>query len=223
MDKATKRTFKKVLTELKKTGATRVNKSDIITFFTKSSRKDNDATNKKREHILALLLTVPHSFLIDPIYGVQWRMVSDDWIRVLKAFTPNPEKEATTKLMGGRKYNHDLDLIIDAEHETKHKIEFKYGGTKITELAQFLSLQAKAPLFPLTFPEFYYENYIDQYLACDAGITESKPPLANYLVMVTKVNYDVSPFFTQLKERENVNKAQKDKIVNDGITDYLKQ
>lgn len=219
MDKI-KRTFKKVLTELKKTGAARVNSSDITTFFTTSSRNDNDVTNKKRENVLASLLAVPDDYLADPTHGHQWRAVRDDWIRVLKTFTPDPEREATTKLMGGRKYNYDIDLFIKT-NSNKHKLEFKYGGTKITELPQFLSLQAKAPLFPLTFPQFYYEKYIDQYIACDEGLTIPKPPLAEYLDMVTKVNYDVAPFFAQLKERENVNKAQKDKIVNDGITDYL--
>lgn len=221
MDKV-KRTLKKVLAELKKTGAVRVNSSDITTFFTTSSRNDNDATNKKRENVLASLLTVPPDYMTDPTHGEQWRAVRDDWIRVLKTFTPDPEKEATTKLMGGRKYNYDIDLFIKT-NSNKHKIEFKYGGSKITELPQFLSLQAKAPLFPLTFPQFYYEKYIDQYLACDDGLTAPKPELAQYLDMVTKVNYDVNPFFAQLKERENVNKAQKDKIVNDGITDYLNQ
>ena len=223
-----KRALKKVLTELKKTGAARVNKSDITTFFTTSSRNDNDATNKKRENALAALLTVPADYLADPTYGGQWRTVRDDWIRVLKKFTPDPETEATTKLMGGRKYNYDIDLLVKTKtnantiaNTNTHKLEFKYGGTKITELPQFLSLQAKVPIFPLTFPQFYYEMYIDQYLATDAGLTTPKPPLTEYLDMVTKVNYDVSPFFTQLKERENVNKAQKDKIVNDGITDYL--
>jgi hypothetical protein len=217
-----KRTFKKVLTELKKTGAARVNKSDITTFFATSSRNDNDAANKKRENALAALLTVPADYLADPTYGPQWLTVRDDWIRVLKAFTPDPATEATTKLMGGRKYNYDIDLTIK-NSINRHKLEFKYGGTKITELPQFLSLQAKAPLFPVTFPEFYYEKYIDQYIAADAGLTAPKPPLTEYLDMVTKVNYDVSPFFAQLKEREDVNKAQKDKIVNDGITDYLNQ
>ena len=216
-----KRTFKKVLAELKKTGAVRVNKSDITTFFSTSSRNDNDTANKKRENALAALLTVPADYLADPTHGHQWQTVRDDWVRVLKAFTPDPSTEATTKLMGGRKYNYDIDLSIK-NSGTHHKLEFKYGGTKITELPQFLSLQAKVPLFPLTFPEFYYEKYIDQYLACDEGLsTVSKPQLAEYLEMVTKVNYDVSPFFAQLKEREDVNKAQKDKIVNDGITDYL--
>jgi hypothetical protein len=215
--------FKKVLTELKKTGAARVNKSDITTFFTTSSRNDNDATNKKRENVLASLLTVPPDYLSDPTHGIQWRTVRDDWIRVLKAFTPDPEREATTKLMGGRKYNYDIDLSIKTNDANRYKIEFKYGGTKITELPQFLSLQAKIPLFPLTFPQFYYDNYIDKYLSTDEGITIPKPPLTQYLDMVTKVNYDVSPFFAQLKERENVNKTQKDKIVNDGITDYLNQ
>ena len=213
-----RRTFKKVLTELKKTGAGRVNKSDITTFFATSSRGDNDATNKKRENALAALLTVPSDYLADPTHGEQWRIVRDDWIRVLKNFTPDPATEATTKLMGGRKYNYDIDLLVNTN---KHKLEFKYGGTKITELPQFLSLQAKVDLFPVTFPQFYYERYIDQYLATDAGLTATKPELAQYLEMVAKVNYDVSPFFAQLKERENINKAQKDKIVNDGITDYL--
>jgi hypothetical protein len=223
MDKL-KRTFKKVLTELKKTGAARVNKSDIMTFYTTSSRNDNDAANKTRENALASLLTVPADYLTDPKYGQQWRSVRDDWIRVLKKFTPDPETEATTKLMGGRKYNYDIDLSVKTNANTNtHKLEFKYGGTKITELPQFLSLQAKVPIFPLTFPQFYYEKYIDQYLATDTGLTTPKPPLTEYLDMVTKVNYDVSPFFAQLKERENVNKAQKDKIVNDGITDYLNQ
>ena len=212
MDK-TKRVFNKVLAELKKRGALRVCKSDITTFFVSSSRSENDAINKKRENVLAALLTAPAEYFTDIEFGERWRMVRMEWI---KALPPGP---VSTKLMGGRKYNYDIELKCD--NGDIRKLEFKYGGTNISELPQFLSLQAKTPLFSHTFPQFYYEKYIDLYIGCDPGITESKPPLAQYLDQVTKLNYDVNPFFAQLKDRELVAQDRKNKIVNDGITDYL--
>ena len=128
-------------------------------------------------------------------------------------------------IKGGRKYHYDADLeyYMNDELLSTVKIEFKYGGTTINDLPQFLSLQAKYELFPKTYDEFYYEHYMDSYINCDESITEPKPPLNEYKKLVTKLNYSVSPFFQQLKERENYFKKEKVSIVNKSITDYLSQ
>jgi len=218
-----KRNYKKVLVEMKKQFAVRVQKSDIATFFVTSNRNDNDATNKKRENILSNLLKISPEYISDPEYGQKWETVRNEWIRVIEELTSDYSKKQMweTKLMAGRKYNYDIEL--STEDGKIYKIEFKYGGTKITELPQFLSLQAKVELFPVTFPQFYYDKYIDKYIACDCGISEHKPTISEYLVMVTKVNYDVSPFFAQLKERELIEQSSKNKVVNASITEYLNE
>ena len=88
-------------------------------------------------------------------------------------------------------------------------------------MPQFLSLQAKAELFHETYDKFWYETYLDRYLACDAGLTETKPSLETYLKCVTKTSYSVTPFFAKLKERELIFQAEKNEVVNQSITDYL--
>lgn len=216
-----KRNYKKVLVELKKRFDNHIKKSDISTFFATSNRNDNDATNKKRENILSNLLTISPEYINDNEYGQKWVTVRNEWVRVIEELVNSTAQMCKTKLMAGRKYNYDIELTT--EHGKIYKIEFKYGGTKINELPQFLSLQAKVDLFPITYPQFYYDKYLDQYIACDCGISEQKPTMSEYLDMVTKVNYDVSPFFAQLKEQELIEQPNKNKVVNDSIADYLNQ
>jgi hypothetical protein len=114
-------------------------------------------------------------------------------------------------------YYNDTALIAN------RKIEFKNGGTSIGDLPQFLSLQVKVGLFSDTYDNFWYINYLDEYIRCDAEITVAKPPLDSYLKAVTKTNYNSHPFFAQLKQREHFFQKEKNAVVNESITDYLNQ
>lgn len=201
--------------------------SDIQTFFQQSSRDENDATNKIREKVLEILSNPPADYFQHPEFGHSWRTVSDAWTRVLQKVaekTDIPEYTTTEiKLKGGRCYNYDADVIY--KHGVTvvaiRKIEFKNGGTNIGALPQFLSLQAKVALFPVTYDVFYYEHYLDRYLACDKGLTEPKPTLATYCKHVTSTKYTITPFFAQLKSRELFFQNEKNAVVNASITDYL--
>jgi hypothetical protein len=125
------------------------------------------------------------------------------------------------------------------------KIEFKYGASNINGIPQFLSLQTKFGMFrnhdaapaptptpTPTYEVFWYQKYLDKYIACDPQLTciESdtptpptppKPSLEDYLKFVPKTNYDVNPFFVHMKECEANFKKEKDKVVNDSISEYL--
>jgi hypothetical protein len=105
----------------------------------------------------------------------------------------------------------------------QEKIEFKYGSSSIDKIPQFLSLQARFPFFTESYDKYYYENYLDKYIACDDTITEPKPSLEIYLKYVTNTNYNILPFFENLKNCEENNKKEKDVIVNKSIHEYLLQ
>ena len=201
--------------------------SDITVFFQHSTRNENDSTNKTRERILSVLCSPPTEFLEHDEYGPSWRSVHQKWNDALRTIATNttipPYTSTTIQMKGGRGFNYDAE--ISYYHESillaTRKIEFKYGGTTIDSLPQFLSLQAKMNLFSKTYDTFWYESYLDQYLACDTEITQPKPSLDVYLKSVTSTIYSVTPFFEQLKERELFFQQEKNNIVNRSITDYL--
>jgi hypothetical protein len=201
--------------------------SDISTFFTTSTRSENDAANKIREKVLEVISNPPKEYLESPEFGTSWRTVHDAWkdaLTRLAEATHVPVYTSTeVKIRGGRTFNYDADVMYynGADLVGNRKIEFKNGGSNIGELPQFLSLQAKIPLFAETYDKFWYENYLDKYLACDTSITQPKPTLDAYLKSVTSTVYSITPFFSQLKGRELFFQKEKNAVVNTSITDYL--
>ena len=202
--------------------------SDITTFFTTSSRNNNDATNKIREKILKVIGDPPKEYLESEEFGESWKKVHTAWNDILKevALEVGLEQDYTStkiKVKGGRNSYYDADVSYYKGDTliTTIKVEFKNGCSKIDNLPQILSLQAKIDLFPETYDTFWYKNYLDRYLACDDSITESKPSLEDYQKHVTKIKYSVTPFFEQLKNKENNHKKEKNTVVNTSITDYL--
>jgi hypothetical protein len=203
------------------------NVSDITTFFSTSTRNDNDATNKVREKVLKLICNPPKEYLDHSEFGNSWRIVHEAWNDALKKIaqeTSVPMYTSTQiKVRGGRKFNYDADVMYynGTTLVANRKIEFKNGGSSIGDLPQFLSLQAKIGLFSETYDKFWYENYLDKYIACDASITEAKPSLQVYLKNVGSTKYTITPFFAQLKTRELFFQKEKNEVVNMSITDYL--
>ena len=201
--------------------------SDIATFFTTSNRNENDATNKVRESVLKVISNPPKEYLDNTEFGNSWRIVHQAWTDALQKIadeTSIPGYTSTkTNTKGGRRFNYDAEVTYfnGTTIVAKRKIEFKNGGTNIDDQPQFLSLQAKHEIFANTYDKFWYENYLDKYLACDALITQSKPSLEAYLKSVTSTKYSVTPFFNQLKSREDFFKKEKNDVVNASITEYL--
>ena len=201
---------------------------DIMAFFTTSSREKNDTVNKIRENILKIISNPPKEYLENKEYSHYWNIVHQEWDNIIKIIVNNYELiynniRIEITLMGGRSRHYDIDLRCYVENtlEKSIKIEFKNGGFKLTDLPQILSLRARFPIIDESYDKFYYENYLDQYILCDEEITEIKPSLETYLQKITSVNYDIHPFFEQLRKYENNHKNTKNEIVNKSITDYL--
>ena len=200
-----------------------IHPSMITTFFQKSTRDNNDATNAIRERIIGCLSTSP--FLEDPIHGPAWKTLMSAWDTAVREVAEKTQVPAydrvTVSMKGGRGYHYDADLQFHtSDGIVLRMIEFKYGATQVTSLPQFLSLQAKFPMFEVTYDAFYYDHFLDRYLACDEGLTETKLSREDYLHRVTATTYHV-PFFQQLKEREDVAKQEKNRVVNESIAAYL--
>lgn len=201
--------------------------SDIATFFNTSTRAENDATNKIREKVLTILSDPPKEYLDNAEFGHLWAIVCEAWTKALKTLAEDtgiPEYTSVEfKKKGGRKFNYDGDAMYynGTDLVASRPIEFKKGGSSISKQPQFLSLQAKFPLFTETYDRFWYANYLDKYIACDSGITEPKPSLEIYLKNVTNTKYSITPFFEQLKKRELFFQKEKNSVVNTSITDYL--
>lgn len=211
----------------RKTQHKMANVSDITTFFSTSTRNDNDATNKVREKVLKLICDPPKEYLDNAEFGNSWRIVHQAWNDALKKIAEETSVPIYTstqiKVRGGRKFNYDADVMYynGTTLVANRKIEFKNGGSNIGDLPQFLSLQAKIGIFTETYDKFWYENYLDKYIACDSSITETKPSLQLYLKNVSSTKYTITPFFAQLKTRELFFQKEKNEVVNISITDYL--
>lgn len=201
--------------------------SDITTFFSTSTRAENDAANKTREKVLKVICNPPQEYLDHPEFGSSWRTVHTAWNEALKTVAADtavpPYTSTKIKIMGGRGFNYDalVSYYDGATHVASRKIEFKKGGATIDDQPQFLSLQAKIGLFAVTYDRFWYDNYLDSYIACDSGITAAKPSLELYLKNVTSTRYTITPFFEQLRERELFFQKEKNAVVNASIADYL--
>ena len=113
------------------------------------------------------------------------------------------------------------------DNETRiaeHNIEFKNGCTSIDSLPQFLSQPAKHEFMPCEkYTEFFYDNYLDEYLSKDTGIIAQKPAKEEYSSMVYTTNYDRHPMFAQMYARDATNKQEKNAVVNASIKAYLEK
>lgn len=201
--------------------------SDISTFFTTSTRDNNDAINKVREEVLKVICNPPKEYLENIQFGKNWCKVYEEFKKALEKIAQDTQIPTYTRteieVKGGRNFNYDANIMYYNETNivATRKIEFKKGGINIDELAQFLSLQVKFGLFSETYDKFWYEKYLDKYIKLDTGITEVKPSLEVYLKNVSNTKYSITPFFEQLKQRELICQKEKNTIVNNSITEYL--
>lgn len=201
--------------------------SSIKTFLNKCSRNQNDATNKVREAVLNHLQHLDDTYRTDPEYGDSWRIVETAWLQAVSDIAVKTGVPAythfSTLTKAGRAHSYDINVNYfngDIPVASRH-IEFKYGTSKIDKLPQFLSLQAKFPMFSKTYDVFFYESFLDAYLACDPELANvAKPAFNHYIKMVTATS-STDPFFLALKARETVNKKAKANIVNSSIRAYL--
>ena len=205
---------------------------EIDTFYKKSSRAQNGAANKTRETIIHYIQSVPDEYKTDPVYGEKWTSLCEAWDKtvtelVTRTGVPKIYTSMKIQYLAGLGNHHDFELLFyTGETEVAvRKIEFKYGAKNISKLPQFLSLRMNGAFFgeAPTYDMFYYDNYLDKYVACDDGITEPKPSRDKYRTCMTKIKYDCDPFIQQLYDREVHHKNEKADVVNESIRDYLEK
>jgi hypothetical protein len=192
----------------------------IQLFYEKSKKKDNDSANKIREGILAdiLLEKVPAEYFVDSEYGAKWTDIQTKLKSCL-------EKHgllliSAVEQKGGMSYNYDFQVVSGKTY----KIEFKFNNTTVNKLAQVLELYDrdmvdKYGMVPVSYAEFYYTNYLDEYLKLGSFAVE-KPPLEEYLRCVMDIKYK-HPFIRQLYEAKDVNRKEKLALVSKSVKDYL--
>jgi hypothetical protein len=198
---------------------------DIGHFMNPSNdRASNDKVNKVRECIIENLFQIFPLYCDHAVYGDSWIIFQQLFMESVHKIYDKPFHKLEILKMAGRKFNYDFKFLYKNEEdvvlEEKH-IEFKHGAKSIRQLPQFLSLNIKNDVMPVSYAEYYYANWLDDYIACDDGITEEKPDVATYKKLITGIEYKVHPFFMQLYVREVENKEKKNEVVNESIKQFL--
>lgn len=193
--------------------------ADVLFQTAGDGRGNNDALNKAREETLAGIL-----YRVDDALTPYERELKTKWQRCLWSFYSEDHDEIRITRAAGRRNNYDflVDYLKCGVEVHSEKIEFKHNTADLESMPQFLSLSSTSLTFDRGYAEYYYDNYLLQYVATDSGITVPVPEKAVWLSKVESANYDGHPFFRQLKDREEtVAKSEKSKVVNDSITAYL--
>jgi hypothetical protein len=200
-------------------------------------RATNDACNKKREDILATILYVDDEYLNHPEFGSMWTSVREKFLAVLTPLcNDEPFKRIVIKQKGGMTYNYDFLVTFLGQLNEKTnsrslvkevKLEFKHNNSTVLDLAQFLELfdkdcKTKFEICDVSYAEFFYDIYLDQYLQLEEGITEPKPTRDIYLKNVYDIKYK-HPFFKNMYDTKNNKTKQKRKLASDSVADYLRQ
>jgi hypothetical protein len=192
--------------------------TDVLFQTAGDGRETNDALNKAREEMLAGIL-----YRTDDTLTPYERELKTKWQRCLWSFYSEDHDEIRITQKAGRRNNYDfmVNYMKDGTVVHSEKIEFKHNTKDLESMPQFLSLSSDSLKFDKDYAEYYYDNYLRLYVEKDSGITVPIPEKAVWLKKVGCANYHAHPFFQQLKDREEVAKVEKSKVVDDSITAYL--
>ena len=203
--------------------------NDIL-LFSETSAKDrssNSSNNEKREDILLNLLTLSDDYLLHPEFGVAWVNLKNKLIEALTPLCDQPFSHFALTKMAGMSNNYDFVVRYFMNNAIVHsvKLEFKFNNDNVNDLAQFLELydkdcKDKFEMMPISYSEYYYDNYLDRYLELDPEITEEKPSKDVYVKKIADIKYS-HPFFRNLYERKTENKQMKGLLVKESIKKYL--
>ena len=210
------------------TNFTNVLPKDIMVFITDNSKADNDSFNKIREFIIANIFLTPENYFSDPEFGHLWTSLKNKLQATFHSLSNLPYETISIQQKGGMTYNYDfLVEFKDSNNLTveSFKVEFKNNNSNVKDLAQFLELydkdcKAKFQLFDYSYSEFYYDNFLDGYLAIDGNSSVEKPDKETYLKHVYDIKYK-HPFFRHLYENKTNNKKIKDTLVELSRTQFL--
>ena len=72
------------------------------------------------------------------------------------------------------------------------------------------------------YAEFYYDHYLDKYIELDQELQLiEKPEKQQYINFIGNINYDIHPLFRKMYDNENIEKKNKNAIVNNSIKAFL--
>jgi hypothetical protein len=193
----------------------------------KSGGKDksnNDSLNKIRENIITNIYNIDDEYTDDPIYGDDWKNIKEKFNQIITPLCDSSFDSINIKHLGGMSYNYDFLISFLKNDKTiikSIKLEFKHNNSNVSDLVQFLELYDKdckdkyELCSEMSYGEYYYDNYLDKYLAIDDTIS-SKPE---------KDVYDIKykhEFFDLLHKKKNNETKKKKDIANESVKEYLK-
>jgi hypothetical protein len=202
---------------------------DIMTFIDENSKSDNDSTNRTREKIIANILSPSPDYLADPVYGEHWINIHDKLRTALHSLCSIPYDHISIEQKGGMTFNYDFVVqYCDVKNKVVHSVnlEFKNNASSIKELVQFLELydkdcKSKFELFDYSYSEFYYDHYLDAYLALEEEIEKiEKPNKETYLKHIHDIKYK-HPFFNKIYTNKKNKKKEKDKLVEESRKKFI--
>ena len=206
--------------------------TDILHFYTKGKKSENDMINRIREKALLVLNDIKHSFFTDAENGKKWqqlRIAFEKYLNDILNMRGISKKMVSYKLLarGNLDNHHDFDIEINLG-DTIEKICFEF---KFNSMPQFANEYDKHRFIPVTLAEYWYDNGIlDKIIALYPTLRIAKPSREEYLTSVTQPLNSKSrdSFFKQFYDWEHTpafdkkSKVYKERslIVKQGINDY---
>ena len=205
----------------------KIKEDDILLFFNKSTKNDNDSVNKTREYIILCLCNskIPPHWFLDSPNSDKWNILNTELFNFIDSIKPNNGVFIGALHMAGRKNNYDFIFQFTSGNV---KVEFKYGAQEISDCPQFLSVSSNNFISPGSpdYAEFFYDNYIPKIIESYESIFNEPlliPSKGYYMKNIYK-NEVPNPFFIQLKNgEENPEfKKIKNELTSNSIDDFLK-
>lgn len=200
---------------------------DILTLFNSNSKEKNDATNNTRELIISSIFNIGDDYFESTSkYSEQWRDVRTKLEAKLREICSFPFTAVSIEQKGGRRYNHDFVVSFSGKNNNKeqHKLEFKHNNSDVCGLVQFLELSDEScktthNMFQYSYSEYYYDNFLDEYLKLVTGTIE-KPEKQAYIKHIKNTKY-AYPFFRLIYEDKHNNETEKRALVQQSCDQYL--
>jgi len=188
------------------------------------TRRENGRDNVRREYIVCQLMNGWPGFPDDP----DWEHLRQECIQSLHKLSPLESFDsAQVHQTGGRNHNYDLEIQYSGPSEsTTVHVEFKHCNHKpaIVDLPEILQKSCETTdIFSNieTYTEFYYRNYIHQYIALDDQLSMAECPTLDEYRKQTITPEVKHPFIQKIKDREKEHAVAKKRVVNESISKYI--
>ena len=209
----------------------KIKEEDILLFFNKSTKNDNDSVNKTREYIILSICNskIPPHWFLDSPNSDKWNTINTELFNFIDSIKPNNGVFTGALHMAGRKNNYDFIFQFTCGNV---KVEFKYGAQEISDCPQFLSVSSNNFITPGSpdYADFFYDNYIPKIIESYESIFDEPlliPSKGYYMKNIYKDKVP-NPFFIQLKNGEENPEFKKikneltTKSIDDFLTNHLK-